>query len=80
VWRETLLFTQRERAAREWAEAVTLAGDACAGSRAGSVAIIRWNRIASSFRKMPAHTRGMQMNRRIERQGRSAHSRLHCID
>jgi hypothetical protein len=51
----------------------------------GSVAIIGWNRIAASFRKMPAckmpaYTRGMQMNRRIGRQRRSEHSPLRCID
>jgi hypothetical protein len=46
----------------------------------GSVAIIGWNRIGASFRKMAAQTRGMQMNRRIERQRRSDHSPLHGID
>jgi AhpD family alkylhydroperoxidase len=72
VWRETPFFTDRERAALEWTEAVTLVSrehvpdavwDAVKPhfSDAEIVdltllvsAINSWNRLAISFRKMPA--------------------------
>jgi len=72
VWRETPFFTERERAALEWTEAVTLVSqnhvpDALWESVRPHFsdeemvdltllvsAINTWNRLAISFRKMPA--------------------------
>ncbi|MGH8780073.1 carboxymuconolactone decarboxylase family protein [Paraburkholderia sp.] len=72
VWRETPFFTDRERAALEWTEAVTLIAQThvpddvweavkphfsdqeIADLTLLIVAINGWNRIAVSFRQMPA--------------------------
>lgn len=72
VWRETPFFTDRERAALAWTEALTLvAGDHVPDAVWENVrphfaddelvdlsllvcAINSWNRLAISFRKMPA--------------------------
>jgi AhpD family alkylhydroperoxidase len=72
VWRETPFFTDRERAALEWTEALTLVSqDRVPDTVWESVkphfsdeelvdltllvcAINSWNRLAISFRKMPA--------------------------
>jgi len=72
VWRETPFFTERERAALEWTEAVTLLAQTHVPDHVWEavkphftdkeiadltlliVAINGWNRIAVSFRKMPA--------------------------
>jgi AhpD family alkylhydroperoxidase len=72
VWRETPFFTDRERAALEWAEAVTLVSQDHVPDAVWEAvkpqfsdeeivdltllisAINSWNRLAISFRKMPA--------------------------
>lgn len=72
VWRETPFFTDRERAALEWTEAVTLISQTHVPDDVWEavkphfseqeitdltlliVAINGWNRLAVSFRKMPA--------------------------
>jgi AhpD family alkylhydroperoxidase len=72
VWRETPFFSERERAAFEWTEAVTLVSQThvpddvwervkphfsdqeIADLTMLIIAINGWNRIAISFRKMPA--------------------------
>jgi AhpD family alkylhydroperoxidase len=72
VWRETPFFTERERAALEWTESVTLLAQTHVPDEVWErvkphfsdkeiadltlliVAINGWNRIAVTFRKMPA--------------------------
>jgi len=72
VWRETPFFTERERAALEWTEAVTLVSQNHVPDVVWDTvkphfsdeeivdltllvsAINSWNRLAISFRKMPA--------------------------
>jgi AhpD family alkylhydroperoxidase len=72
VWRETPFFTERERAALEWTESVTLLAQTHVPDEAWErvkphfsdqeiadltlliIAINGWNRIAVTFRKMPA--------------------------
>ncbi|MCX4162648.1 MULTISPECIES: carboxymuconolactone decarboxylase family protein [Paraburkholderia] len=72
VWRETPFFTDRERAALEWTEALTLIAQTHVPDAAWEavkphftdqeitdltmliIAINGWNRIAVSFRMMPA--------------------------
>ena len=72
VWRETPFFTDRERAALEWTESLTLIADnhvpdavwAAAQPHFSEeelvdltllvIAINGWNRLAISFRKLPA--------------------------
>lgn len=72
VWRETPFFTDRERAALEWTEAVTLISQTHVPDDVWEavkphfseqeitdltlliIAINGWNRLAVSFRKMPA--------------------------
>ncbi|WP_028205535.1 carboxymuconolactone decarboxylase family protein [Paraburkholderia nodosa] len=72
VWRETPFFTERERAALEWTESVTLLAQThvpddvwervkphfsdqeIADLTLLIIAINGWNRIAVTFRKMPA--------------------------
>lgn len=72
VWRETPFFTERERAALEWTEAVTLIAQTHVPDDVWEavkphfseqeitdltlliIAINGWNRLAVSFRKMPA--------------------------
>ncbi|SDE14989.1 carboxymuconolactone decarboxylase family protein [Paraburkholderia lycopersici] len=72
VWRETPFFTERERAALEWTESVTLLAQThvpddvwervkphftdqeIADLTLLVIAINGWNRIAVTFRKMPA--------------------------
>jgi AhpD family alkylhydroperoxidase len=72
VWRETPFFTDRERAALEWTEAVTLVSHEHVPDAVWQAvrphfsdeelvdltlliaAINAWNRLAISFRKMPA--------------------------
>ena len=48
AWRETPFYTERERAALEWTEAVTLISRDQA-----PVSVNCWNRIAISFRAVP---------------------------
>ena len=72
VWRETPFFTERERAALEWTESVTLLAQTHVPDEVWErvkpyfsdqeiadltlliIAINGWNRIAVTFRKMPA--------------------------
>jgi len=72
VWRETPFFTDRERAALEWTESVTLLAQTHVPDEVWErvkphftdqeiadltlliIAINGWNRIAVTFRKMPA--------------------------
>ncbi|MEM5313791.1 carboxymuconolactone decarboxylase family protein [Paraburkholderia sp. JHI869] len=72
VWRETPFFTERERAALEWTESVTLLAQTHVPDEVWDrvkphfsdqeiadltlliIAINGWNRIAVTFRKMPA--------------------------
>jgi AhpD family alkylhydroperoxidase len=73
VWRETPFFTDKERAALAWSEAVTLLSETHAPDDVyqevikhfneketvdltmAIITINAWNRIAVSFRKMPAN-------------------------
>ncbi|WP_321961332.1 carboxymuconolactone decarboxylase family protein [Paraburkholderia sp. J7] len=72
VWRETPFFTERERAALEWTESVTLLAQTHVPDEVWErvkphfsdqeiadltlliIAINGWNRIAVTFRKLPA--------------------------
>ncbi|MCP3705692.1 carboxymuconolactone decarboxylase family protein [Paraburkholderia sp. CNPSo 3274] len=72
VWRETPFFTERERAALEWTESVTLLAQTHVPDEVWErvkphfsdqeiadltlliIAINGWNRIAVTFRRMPA--------------------------